>query len=91
MSIELKYLDRPFEVKAVDEEGIFTGYVSVFGNVDAGGDIVVPGAFADSLAAWKAKGKLPPVLWQHRTGEPLGPFLEMREDAHGSGSRGSCW
>lgn len=83
MSIELKYLDRPFEVKAVDDEGIFTGYVSVFGNVDAGGDIVVPGAFTDSLAAWKAKGKLPPVLWQHRTCEPLGPFLEMREDTHG--------
>lgn len=81
--LEVKHLDRAFEVKAVDESGVFSGYLSVFGNVDGGGDIVAPGAFAETLAAWKQRGALPPVLWQHRTGEPLGPFLEMREDAHG--------
>jgi uncharacterized protein len=81
--MELKYLERAFELKAIDAAGIFTGYVSVFNNVDLGGDIVLPGAFTDTLAAWKAKGTLPPVLWQHRTGEPLGPFLEMREDSIG--------
>lgn len=81
--MELKYIDRPFELKAVDEAGVFTGYVSVFGNVDNGGDIVAQGAFAQTLEVWKAKGALPPVLWQHRSGEPLGPFLEMREDSVG--------
>lgn len=81
--MEIKYISRPFEVKAVEETGIFTGYLSVFGNVDQGGDIVSPGAFAETLDAWKAKGTLPPVLWQHRTGEPIGPFLEMREDSVG--------
>ncbi len=78
--MEVKYLDRPFELKAIDEAGVFSGYVAVFNNVDLGGDVILPGAFADTLAAWKTKGTLPPVLWQHRTGEPLGPFLEMRED-----------
>lgn len=82
-AMEVKYLDRPFEVKGVDDTGIFTGYVSVFGNVDNGGDIVAPGAFAETIKAWKQQDRLPPVLWQHRTGEPLGPFLEMREDSHG--------
>lgn len=82
--MQLKHIERPFEIKAVDDtSGIFEGYVSVFNNVDLGGDIILPGAFADSLAAWKAQGALPPVLWQHRTGEPLGPFLEMREDSVG--------
>jgi hypothetical protein len=81
--MELKFLERPFEVKAVEDDGTFTGYLSVFNNVDQGGDIVAPGAFADTLEAWKAKGDLPPVLWQHRSGEPLGPFLEMREDSVG--------
>ena len=81
--MEIKYLDRPFEVKGIDDEGVFTGYVSVFGNVDNGGDVVVQGAFTETLAAWKTKGVLPPVLWQHRTGEVLGPFLEMREDSVG--------
>lgn len=81
--MELKYIDRPFEVKAVDEDGTFTGYGSVFGNVDSYDEIVAPGAFTESLAAWKASGRLPPVLWQHRSGEPVGPHLEMSEDTHG--------
>jgi HK97 family phage prohead protease len=79
--MELKHIERPFELKAIEDDGTFSGYVSVFNNVDLGGDVILPGAFADSLAAWKAKGALPPVLWQHRTGEPL--FLEMREDSVG--------
>lgn len=81
--MEIKYIDRPFEVKSVDDDGVFTGYGSVFGNVDSYKEIVAPGAFADSLAAWKDSGRLPPVLWQHRSGEPIGPHLDMREDGHG--------
>lgn len=78
--MELKHIDRPFEIKKLDESGVFEGYVSVFNNVDKGGDIVLPGAFKDTISEWAAKGEFPPVLWQHRTGEPLGPTLEMRED-----------
>jgi prohead peptidase. Unknown type peptidase. MEROPS family U35 len=44
---------------------------------------VAPGAFTDTLAAWKAQNRLPPVLWQHRSGEPIGPHLEMEERADG--------
>lgn len=86
--MELKYIDRPFEVKAIDDEGVFTGYGSVFGNVDSYKEIVAPGAFADTLAEWKASGRLPPVLWQHRSGEPVGPYLEMFEDTHGLFTKG---
>lgn len=86
--MDLKYLERPFEVKAVDEAGVFTGYGSVFGNVDSYQEIVAPGAFSESLAAWKDAGKLPPVLWQHRSGEPIGPYLELREDTHGLFAKG---
>lgn len=84
--LELKHIERPFEVKAIDEDGTFAGYGSVFGIVDSYKEIVAPGAFADSLAAWKEAGRLPPVLWQHR--EPIGPYLEMREDSHGLFVRG---
>lgn len=86
--MELKYIERPFEVKAIDDEGVFSGYGSVFGNVDSYKEIVAPGAFSDSLAEWKASGRLPPVLWQHRSGEPVGPHLEMFEDAHGLFTKG---
>lgn len=78
-TMEIKYIDRPFEIKGIGEDGVFDGFGSVFGNVDSYKEIVAPGAFTESLAAWKASGRLPPVLWQHRSGEPIGPYLEMEE------------
>ncbi len=81
--MEIKYLERPFDVKAVAEDGVFEGFGSVFGNVDSYKEIVAPGAFTESLAGWKAAGRLPPVLWQHRSGEPIGPFLAMEEQPVG--------
>lgn len=86
--MDLKYIDRPFDVKAVEEDGVFTGYGSVFGNVDSYKEVVAPGAFAESLAGWKDAGRLPPVLWQHRSGEPVGPYLDLREDEHGLFAKG---
>ncbi len=77
--MEIKYLDRPFEVKAIQQDGTFEGFGSVFGNVDSYKEVVAAGAFAESLASWKTAGRLPPVLWQHRSGEPIGPYLEMEE------------
>lgn len=81
--MELRYIERPFEIKAVEEDGIFEGRGSVFGNVDSYKEIVAPGAFTDTLAAWKAQNRLPPVLWQHRSGEPIGPHTDMEERADG--------
>lgn len=72
--------DFSFEVKEVSDGGIFTGYGSVFGVVDSYDEIVAPGAFTESLAAHKAKGTMPAMLWQHRSAEPLGVYTEMAED-----------
>ena len=52
------------------EDGQFDALVSVFGNVDSYGDVVMPGAFADTLAEWKASGNPIPVLWSHQIGDP---------------------
>lgn len=71
------------EVKEIGEAGTFTGYGAVFGNVDQGRDLVVRGAFAESLAAWRAKGKLPKFLWQHDARKPIGVWTDMTEDDHG--------
>lgn len=79
--MELKRrLDIAFDVKTVKETGEFEGYGSVFGVKDSYSDIVVPGAFQKSLKAWKEKGRLPAMLWQHNMAEPIGPYKEMRED-----------
>lgn len=76
--MKLKHLDVPFEVKEVAEDGTFTGYGSVFGVKDAYDEIVVPGAFSESIEQRK-----PALLWQHRSGEPIGVYEEVREDSVG--------
>lgn len=73
----------PLEIKAVDDSGTFSGYLSVFGTLDSYRDIVMPGAFAESLGKWKVKDRLPPMLWQHRSAEPIGRFVSMAEDGKG--------
>lgn len=73
-------LDVPLQLKSVSESGEFEGYGSVFGVKDSYDDIVVPGAFASSLAVWKEKNSLPSLLWQHQIAEPIGVYTEMRED-----------
>lgn len=78
-----KTLDFGFEIKAVSDSGTFSGYGSVFGVKDSYGDIVVPGAFVDSLADHKGKNRLPAMLWQHRSSEPIGVYTAMSEDSIG--------
>lgn len=70
-------------IKATGADGSIEGYGSVFGVVDAYDDVISAGAFAVSLAAHKAAGTLPAMLWQHESSEPLGVWTEMTEDANG--------
>jgi len=81
--MRLEHKTFPMEVKEVSEEGSFSGYLSVFNNVDAYREAVMPGAFADTLNEWKASGRMPPILWQHSSSEPIGPFTKMQEDERG--------
>ncbi|SEG20559.1 HK97 family phage prohead protease [Marinobacterium lutimaris] len=78
-----KRLDVPLTIKAVSENGEFEGYGSVFGNKDSHDDIVVRGAFKNTLDSWSEKGRLPALLWQHNMQEPIGVYTEMKEDEHG--------
>lgn len=79
----IKTLDFGLEIKAVNDDGTFEGYGSVFGVKDSYDEIVAPGAFAESLAAHKSAGTMPSLLWQHRSGEPIGVYTAMEEDALG--------
>lgn len=82
-----------YQVKAVSDDGLFSGYGSVFGNVDSYNEVVAAGAFADSLAETRAKGRTFPVLWQHRSGEPIGNWDidSIKEDDHGLFGSGELW
>ncbi len=46
--------------------GEFRALVSVFGNVDSYGDVVMQGAFTDVLADYAARGVPIPVVWSHQ-------------------------
>lgn len=78
-----KTLDFGFELKALTDTGSFEGYGSVFGVKDSYDDIVAPGAFTETLAASKASGKMPALLWQHRPDSPIGVYTDISEDSVG--------
>lgn len=92
-SLAVKYRSFDYDVKAVSDDGLFSGYGSVFGVVDSNNEVVAPGAFLESIADLKAKGRSLPVLWQHRTGEPIGSWSmdTLKEDAKGLFGDGELW
>lgn len=73
----------PLDSKAVSDTGVIEGYASVFGNVDSYGEIVEPGAFADSLARSRRTGRKIKMLWQHDPHQPIGVWDDLAEDGKG--------
>src|SRR5258707_9520814 len=66
---------------AIQPDGAIEGYASLFGEVDQARDMVMPGAFAQTL---KARGlRKIPMLFQHDPSEPIGIWLELKEDWRG--------
>jgi hypothetical protein len=81
---ETKFLPGP--LSAVEGDGVFEGYASLFGVADLGKDVVMPGAFADSLDRRAASGVR--MLWQHDPAAPIGRWLSIEEDRRGLKVRG---
>lgn len=79
----MEFKSLPLEVKAEGDEGVITGYGSIFGNMDSYGDVIEPGAFSESLTKRKPK-----MLWQHRMDTPIGVWDEVKEDSRGLFMRG---
>lgn len=67
------------QFKAKGDQGLVEGWASTFGgSPDSFDDIVVSGAFADSL-----KVRTPKFLWQHDMSTPIGKTLSLEETDHG--------
>lgn len=63
-----------------DDAYRFTGYAAVFNNRDLGDDVIVPGAFAESL---KSHG-MPLLLFNHKMEDlPIGVIEHAEEDRKG--------
>ncbi|MFA8442839.1 HK97 family phage prohead protease [Yoonia sp.] len=78
MNLEHKFCALGTEVTVTDGT-IISGYASLFGKSDQGGDTVEKGAYGASLA----KGRGVKMLWQHDPAQPIGVWDEVREDATG--------
>jgi uncharacterized protein len=66
---------------SVEEEGVFKGLGSGFGDVDQGNDMMVMGCFDESLSM-----KSPDAvkcLWQHNQSEPLGYYRKLTSTPSG--------
>lgn len=71
------------EWKADGATGTVEGYGAVFGNIDTYGDIILRGAFSNTMGKRKVK-----MLWQHDPSQPIGVWDEMREDDRGLWMKG---
>jgi hypothetical protein len=66
--------------------GEFIALASVFTSIDSYGDRLVRGAFAETLANWKASGDPIPVIWQHNWTDPfahIGAVVWAKETEQG--------
>jgi len=86
ISDDIRHMTMPFEVKSVSAEpdgqyaGEISGYAAGIHNIDRTGDMILPGAFTDSLADFLKDGV---VCWQHDWMTPIGKPTEAREDSYG--------
>jgi HK97 family phage prohead protease len=76
---EMKYL--ALDLKGVDTDGSFEGYASLFHREDLSHDVVMPGAFAQSLHERGAGGIK--MLFQHDANQPIGVWSTLQEDKRG--------
>jgi len=84
------------EMKFAESESndmLFEGYGAIFGNMDGNGDVIIPGAFADTLAESQDTGDWPAMLLQHGSmggglfgggdDTPIGLWTSIVEDGKG--------
>ena len=86
----MKIKNQPVKIKAGPDDGLdegqFQAYASVFGNKDSYGDVVMPGAFTETLKEWEASGAPIPLLFGHNMSDPdynIGHAISVVEDDHG--------
>ncbi|ETO16227.1 phage prohead protease [Reticulomyxa filosa] len=67
------------QYKSLETNGEFFGYACTFNNQDDVGDIILPGAFAETI---RSQSHLV-LLWQHDQKEPIGYITKFKEDLIG--------
>lgn len=76
----MEYAGSPFEIKTLTDSGHIEGLLAGFGNVDHGGDKLLPGCLTKSLSA---RTTPLPMLLHHDMRRPIGAWKEWNERAEG--------
>jgi hypothetical protein len=79
MKHQVEHKSVELEIKADGDTGGLTGYLSTFGNIDQGGDIVEAGAFTKTLQERPVNA----LLWHHDPSEPAkvcGSYSAKQDD-----------
>lgn len=85
----LKLREKKFVSASLEKihlDGTFTGYASVFDEVDLGDDSIAPAAFSKSLIKRSASDIR--MLFQHNPDEPIGVWEEITQTKFGLKVRG---
>lgn len=72
---------QPRLTPSIHVSGRIEGYASLFGVMDTGGDMVIEGAFANSIRRRGVRGIK--MLWQHQPSEPIGTWHSIVENKRG--------
>lgn len=86
MTLRLQRRGLELPLSAGPGTGVFTGYASLFNKRDGAGDIVMPGAFTESLK--KRGSENIRMLFQHDPSEPVGTWVDVFENERGLFVRG---
>jgi len=70
---KMAHLYKSFEIKSDESTGEITGYFSTYDREpDSYGDVIAPGAFADTIKARKESGHPFPLCWNHDLDQIIG-------------------
>uniref|UniRef100_UPI0035CBF3DE HK97 family phage prohead protease n=1 Tax=uncultured Sphingomonas sp. TaxID=158754 RepID=UPI0035CBF3DE len=68
-----------FEIKSIDEAGYIAGVAAGYGNVDYGGDVIMPGALTKAITGRASV----PMLLYHDHKRPVGAWSKFEESGEG--------
>lgn len=75
----MNQIDFALDTKALDDEGHITGLAAGYGNLDFGGDVMLPGSLSKSLEGRSAV----PMLLFHDHKRPAGVWKHFEETSEG--------
>lgn len=76
----MDFAASPFDIKSISDSGHIEGLLAGFNNVDHGGDRLMHGAFAKTLAT---RSNPLPMLLHHDQKRPIGAWKEWAETSSG--------